>query len=156
MAFVQLNWDGEQATIRPPVFNPVTLNGRTDKPLVVKTFYTDGGSPFEATLPSLTTNELKLTPPDIGLAQVMIDASARRKAGATQAKIQVSYEPAGNGTADEHLIRFRFGDWTDSWYVVTRSSDLDGTLKIGRTETNSDGSVVTHPAVTTDKTAIIF
>jgi hypothetical protein len=156
VAFVQLNWDREQATIRPPVFNPVTLNGKTDKPLVVKTFYTDGGSPFEANVLSLPANELKLTPPDIGLAQVMIDASARRKAGATQAQIQVSYEPAGNGTADERLIRFRFGDWTDSWYVVTRSSGLGGTLKVRRTETNSDGSVVTHPAVTTDKTAITF
>jgi hypothetical protein len=156
VAFVQLNWDREQATIRPPVFNPVTLNGKTDKPLVVKTYYTDGGPPFEANVLSLPANELKLTPPDIGLAQVMIDASSRRKAGATQAQIQVSYEPAGNGTADEHLIRFRFGDWTDSWYVMTRSSGLGGTLKVRRTETDSDGSVVTYPAVTTDKTAIVL
>ena len=154
VAFVQLNWGREQATIRPPMFNPVTLNGNTDKPLAVKTFYTDGGSPFEANVLSLPANELKLTPPDLGLAQVMIDASSRRKAGAAQAQIQVSYEPVGNGTADEHKIRFHFGDWTDSWYVVTRSSDLGGTLKIERTETNSDGSVVSHPAVTTDKTAI--
>jgi hypothetical protein len=154
IAFVQLNWGSEQATIRPPMFNPVTLNGQTDKPLVVKTFYTDGGPPYETRVSTLPANELKLTPSDMGLVQVAIDASARRKAGATQARINVSYEPTRNGTSDEHLTSFRFGDWTDSWYIVTRSSDLGGTLKINRTETLSDGSVVTPPTVTTDKTAI--
>lgn len=154
VAFVQLNWGSEQATIRPPMFNPVTLNGQTDKPLVVKTFYTDGGPPYETRVVTFPANELKLTPSDMGLVQVAIDASARRKAGATQTQINVSYEPARNGTSDEHLTSFRFGDWTDSWYVVTRSSDLGGILKIRRTETLSDGSVVTPPTVTTDKTAI--
>jgi hypothetical protein len=154
VAFVQLSWASEQATIRPPMFNPVTLNGQTDKPLAVKTFYTDGGPPYETRVVTFPANELKLTPSDMGLVQVAIDASARRKAGATQAKINVSYEPARNGTSNEHLTSFRFGDWTDSWYVVTRSSDLGGTLKINRTETLSDGSVVTPPTVTTDKTAI--
>jgi hypothetical protein len=154
VAFVQLNWGSEQATIRPPMFNPVTLTGQTDKSLAVKTFYTDGGPPFETNIVSFPANELKLTPSDMGLAQVAIDASARRKAGATQARINVSYEPAHNGTSNEHLISFRFGDWTDSWYIVTRSSDLGGTLKINSTETLSDGLVVTPPTVTTDKTAI--
>src|SRR5580765_349806 len=156
VAFVQLSWGSEQATVRPPMFNPVTLNGRTDKPLVVKTFYTDGGPPYETRVVTLPANELKLRPSDIGLIQVAIDASARRKAGATQAKINVSYEPAHDGTSNEHLTSFRFGDWTDSWYIVTRSPDLGGILKINRTETLSDGSVVTPPAVTTDKTAIIL
>jgi hypothetical protein len=154
VAFVQLTWDKEQATIGPPIFNSVALNGHTDKPLIVKTFYTDGGSPYETNLQSLPAKELKLTPPDIGLAQVLVDASARRKAGSTQAQIQVNYKPKENGTADEHLTRLRYGDWTDSWYVVTRSPDLGGSLEVEWTETNADGSVITHPTVTTDKTEI--
>ena len=155
VAFIQIAWDQSRATIRPPVFNPVTINGRTDKPILVKTSYTDGGPPYETNLPAPVGSELKLTSQDIGLALITVDANARHQTGgATQAQLQVNYKPSGRGTADEHIIRLRYGDWTDSWYVVTRSSGLDGTFEIKWTETTADGSVVEHETVTTNKTEI--
>jgi hypothetical protein len=154
IAFIQVIWEQAQATMRPPVFQPVTVTGRTDKPLVIKTSYTDGGPPYEASLPAPADNKFELRPQDMGLALVSVDAGARRATGATQAQIQVNYKPSGQGTADEHLIRLRFGDWTESWYVVTRSSDLGGALEIEWSETDADGSLVKHPTVTMKDTEI--
>jgi hypothetical protein len=153
VAFVQLSWD-DQAEIRPPVFSPATLKGRTDEPLVVKTLYTDGGPPYETKLTPPPTNELKLTPQDLGLALITADANSLRQAGAKHAEIRVNYKPDGAGTADEHLIRFHFGDWTDSWYVVTRDSGLGGKLEVEIKETDAEGAITPHPTMTTDKTEI--
>lgn len=153
VAFVQVKWDDE-AEIRPPVFSPVTLKGRTDQPLAVKTFYANDGLPYETQLPAPATNELKLNPQDLGLALITADCSSLRRAGAKQAELRINYKPSGNGSADEHLTRFHFGDWTDSWYVVTRSSDLGGVLEVEWSEVDGEGSVSKHPAITTNETAI--
>jgi hypothetical protein len=154
VAFIQIKWDEAEATIRPPVFQPVNVSGQTDKPLVVKTSYTDGGAPYEVNLAAPPENKLELMPEDMGLVLITVDANARRAAGAKQAHIQVNYKPSGQGTPDERSIRLRFGDWTESWYVVTRSHDLGGALEIKWTETNADGSVIEHPTVTTSETEI--
>jgi hypothetical protein len=155
VALVQVSWD-EQATISSPVFSPVTVKGQTNKPISVNTFYTNGAPSYGTNHSAPTENELKLTPPDLGLALITIDANALRQAGATQAQIKVNYKPATGGVADEHVTRLRFGDWMDQWYVVTRSSSLGGTLEIEATQTNADGTVIKHPTITTDNVEIIL
>jgi hypothetical protein len=155
VAFVQVTWD-EQASIAPPVFGPVTVKGKTDKQILINTSYTNGGSPYRTQHAAPPTNELKLTPADLGLALITTDANALRHEGATQAQIRVNYRPSAGGVADEHLIRLRFGEWVDSWYVVSRSSSLGGTLEVECTQTNADGVVIKHPTITTDKVKVIL
>ena len=155
IAFVQVTWD-EQASIAPPVFGPVTVKGKTDKPILINTSYTNGGSPYGTQHTAPPTNELKLTPTDLGLALITMDANALRHEGATQAQIRVNYRPSEGGVGDEHLIRLRFGDWVDSWYVVSRSSGLGGTLEVECTQTNADGVVIKHPRITTDNLKVIL
>lgn len=155
VALVQVTWD-EQATISGPVFGPVTIKGHTDKPISINTFYTNGAPSYGTTLPAPTDNDLKLTPSDLGLALITLDANALRKAGATQAQLKVNYKPTSDGFADEHLIRLRFGDWMDAWYVVTRSASLNGVLEIESTHTNADGTVIKHPTLTTTNIEIFL
>lgn len=155
VALVQVTWD-EQATISAPVFGPVTVKGRTDKPIFVKTFYTNGAPFYGMDHPAPTNNELKLTPSDLGLALITLDANAWRQSGATQAQIKVNYKPTSGGFADEHVTRLRFGDWVDKWYVVTRSAGLDLMLEVEGTQTNADGTVIKHPTITTDNVEIIL
>jgi len=155
IAMVQVTWD-EQGTISAPVFGPVTVKGQTDKPISLKVSYTNGAPSYQTDHAAPTDNELKLTPPDLGLALITLDATAWRQSGATQAQIKVNYKPTSGGFADEHVIRLRFGDWTDNWYVVTRSAGLDGMLEIEGTQTNADGTVIEHPTITTDNLEIIL
>jgi hypothetical protein len=88
----------------------------------------------------VSANELKLTPSDMGLVQVAIDAS-RGKAGATQAKIK-SVANLHATALPTNTDRFLFRRLTDSWVRRRAKFRSCGTLKINRTETLSDGSVV--------------
>jgi hypothetical protein len=146
IAFVQLTRGQSQMTLRGPAFTPVTMpaNG-TDGPLVVKTHYTNGGPAYETTLSASPANEWALTPHDLGLEEVTLDASAAKEAGARQVQIQISYKPSGSGTEDERTINFRYGDWTDHWYVVTRSAGLDGVIEYHWKATDADGAETRHP-----------
>ena len=97
-----------------------------------------------------------LQPKDLGLKLISLDATARRKARSTSAQIRVRYQPTGEGTEDEQLLNFRYGDWTQTWFVVTRKPDLGGYLEYEWKETIADGSVIKHPVVKTDQSDIVL
>jgi hypothetical protein len=91
-----------------------------------------------------------LTPPDLGLEQIVVDGSARQVAGAQQVRVHVLYEPSGQGSEDDRIIYFKDDTWKGSWFVVTRSVELAGSLTYDWQETAADGSTIRHPAITTD------
>jgi hypothetical protein len=151
IAFIQVGWGEAKATMRGPPFGPVTLKGSgSGEPLVIKTSYTDGGPSYESKVSSPGPEGWVLSPKDLGLANVVVDGTAQKQSG-KKAVIHVHYRPSGKGTEDERSITFRFGDWVESWYVVTRNEGLDGVLEYDWKETAGDGSVTDHPTVTTDK-----
>jgi hypothetical protein len=57
----------------------------------------------------------------------------------------VTYAPSGAGTPDHHESRFRYGDWSDTWLVVTRDKGLSGELSLEWRETAQDGAETKHP-----------
>lgn len=151
VVYVQATCGKAVETLRSPAFSPVTLSAvEAGQPLIVKTAYTTGGPPYETKLTSPGPEGWVLTPGDLGIALVTLDATARRKAGAKAAQVRVHYRPSGAGAEDEQLINFRYGDWTESWFVVTRSPGLGGHLEVELKETTADGSVVKHPPFTAD------
>jgi hypothetical protein len=152
IAFIQLTQGDAKQTLRAPDFNSITLPAnQSANPLLVKTHYTDSGPPFEVTLATPSAEGWVLSPKDLGLVKVAIDGSALREAGCKQARVRVLYRPSGKGSEDDRTIYLRRDDWTASWYIVTRSSNLNGVLEYEWKETKADGSVVKHPFVTTDK-----
>jgi hypothetical protein len=155
IAFIQVEAGTEKATLRPPQFDPVKLaNLQPDNHFTVTTHYTDGGSDWQTQLPLPKTSEWNMTPQNVGLAQVLVDAGDRKQAGSTALQIHVRYNPTGKGTADERTLYFRFGDWIESWYLVTRSADLAGVLEVSAVETTADDRVIQHPLITTTETEI--
>jgi hypothetical protein len=42
-------------------------------------------------------------------------------------------------------MRFRFGDWTEEWFVISRDPGLAGQLSVEWRETAMDGSTTGHP-----------
>jgi hypothetical protein len=68
----------------------------------------------------------------------------------------VRYRPSGAGAEDEQVINFRYGDWTEAWYVISRAPEIRGSLDVEWKETTTDGSTIKHPPVITDNPALIL
>lgn len=152
IAFIQVKCGDAQAVLRGSGFDPVTLTGAVaGQPLAVKTSYTESGPPFETTLPPAGAEGWALAPPDVGLARIVADASSRRDAGASEARLHVRYRPSGKGSDDERTIYLRGKEWIATWFLITRSRDLGGVLEFQWKETAADGSAVFHPSATTDQ-----
>lgn len=152
IAFVQVSSGESKGLLQPPAFSPVTLKVDPAKRITVTTNYTDGGPSYAIQVDAGI--QTALTPQQLGFCLISCDGSARKESGATQMKMRVKYLPKGNGTEDEHSINWRFGDWTENWYIVSRDSGLDGVMEYSWQETASDGTVVDHPALKTSQTQL--
>jgi hypothetical protein len=152
IAFIEVAGDGPPAVLRAPAWQAVTVNasGR----LRLKVRYTSGAPPFETDLEA-SGGERKLQLEELGVAQVTLDASGRKAAGATQLKVDVVYE-RDDQEIESWPLKFRYGDWTETWFVVTGGPGLNGTLEYRWQETQADGSVITGgPVRTTESTIVI-
>ena len=152
IAFVQIASGSLKDVLRPPAFSPITLKLNPGKPVTITTKYTDGGQPYEIQISA--ANEMSLSPQQLGCCLVTVDGSGRKQNGAKQLKMRVKYHPTGNGTEDEHTINWQYGDWTDSWYFISRESGLGGVIEYSWQETASDGTVVDHPPLKTSQTQL--
>jgi len=145
IAFIQITSGNTQAALSPPVFSPVRLTVQAGKPVTVKVNYTNGGSAYQAQVEA-ASEPVALMPQQLGFCAVNFNGTARKEAGSSRIKIRAKYRPSGNGSEDETVISWGFGDWTETWYVVSRDSGLAGVIEYTWQETAADGSVVEHPA----------
>lgn len=157
LAFIQVSCGEAQAVLRGASFDAVTLAGApAGQPLIVKTSYTMSGPPFETTLPPASAAGWTLSPSDVGLAQVVADATARRAAGAREVRVRVRYRPADKGSDDERTVYLRRDEWMATWFLVTRSRTLGGVLEFEWKETAADGTAQFHSSATTDQPELKF
>jgi hypothetical protein len=147
IAYVEVSSGNSKQAFKPPAFSPVTLAVASNKPVTVTTHYTDGGPPYQTQSPP--GDDTTLTPKHLGFCLVSFDGSSRKREGAKRIKLDVKYIPDGNGSEDQHTTQWAFGDWTDSWYVTSRDSNLAGVIEYSWQETAADGTVTDHPAVKT-------
>lgn len=157
VAFINLKHGDAIAKLVGPEFAVVSLPAEVVSELEVKTNYTDGGPAFKTMLPLNDSEGWTLRPEDLGLEKIFLDGSGPKATGSTDVRVRVVYRPlrSGKGTYDDRTIYFRLNNWTESWFIVTRSlAGLQGSLEFDWRETTADGSVVMHPSVTTDETEI--
>jgi len=157
--FIQVSLGQTTKTLRAPQFSAETFaDADASQSLVAKTAFTTGGKPYETTLPppALEADGWVLTPANLGLTHITLDATALRSAGTNAVQISVRYLPTSSGDRDERIVRFRFGDWTDSWFVISRSAELAGQLEVEWTETTADGDKLKHAPITTSDPALIL
>jgi hypothetical protein len=151
LAFIELRGGAPQPVIlRGPQWAPVTLNRSAALQLAVH--YTTGAPvflrPIEAPGP-----ECALALEDLGVARIVVDASARKSAGARKLAVTVRYLRAGEEW-DRRPVRFQFGDWIEEWFQVTGASGLNGTLEYQWQETGPDGAETAGGPLTTDHPVI--
>lgn len=152
IASIQVTWGSDTASLQRPAFEPVVITGDGEL-LVIETRYTLGGPAFVTKLPISDSQPQiwTLTPEQLGLASIVVDGSRPQAEGAKKARITVRYQPSGSGTPDSKIINFhqRDRDWQAHWYVITRSSELDGVIEWYWQETPAQGAGTKHPPVRT-------
>jgi hypothetical protein len=153
IAFIRASSAISEATLVGPSFDQVTLAMEAGQAVEVKTNYTDGGPAYETQV-EVKGDVVGLTPHQLGLCPVTFDGTARKQSGVQGLKIRAKYVPEGNGSEDERTISWRFGDWSETWYLVSRDSGLAGVIEYSWQETASDGTVIEHPALKTKETEL--
>lgn len=134
LAQVELSGSGEPVVLVSP-FAATTI--AADDKLDVVTRYADSGPSYRVTLP-LEGDGWRLSPADLGLVAVSVDATRLRAAGATAVQADVYYQPEDRGTPAQRTVRFTADTWRADWFVVSRGPDLAGQLLVNLTVTPDD------------------
>lgn len=141
--FISISSGETKATIAPPAFAPVKIStAAAGKSLNVITSYTDGSAAFDTTINTDNGEAYTLKPSDIGLAEIIFDASLLEAEEADSCRVHISYTPKGSGTDDERTIYMKRGEWISKWYVCTKDKRLNGELKYDVKVTKKDGRTV--------------
>ena len=155
IAFVRATAGDTATVLRGPDFVPASVSAPLGARIPISVHYTDGGPSYETTVswggggPGCTLGLAEL-----GIVRLSLDASSRKEAGAQNLSAKVAYSPSGGGTADTHEMRFRFGDWTEEWFVISRDPGLAGQIAVEWREVARDGSTTDHPLKTSQETNI--
>jgi hypothetical protein len=149
VALVEVASTSGRTHLAGPRLGSSRVDALPDEMLVLKTTYTVGGAPYETRTGSIGAGRYALTPADLGLAMVTVDGTERRRAGASSLQIAIKYLPNGLGTQDETVLRFRYGEWKGTWFVITRSAGLDGRLEYAVRQIAADGATVDEPSIQT-------
>jgi len=149
IAFIQLRGEGETA-LRGPVFPPVNLAPTAAGTVEAITHYSTGQPPYAKRF-TVSSPELVLGPEDAGLTTVELDATARKAAGMKTLTATVKYIRDGE-TVEDWTVTFRYGDWSESWFVVTAGSPAE--WEYDWKETPEGGDVAVHPRVRTTEARI--
>ena len=156
IAFVEARGPTSTAVLRGPDFAPAIFAAPAGSSIRIVSRYADGGPAYESEMVWAGGAGCVLGPEDLGLARVTLDASRRKAAGAQSLAAKVTYSPSGSGTPERHESRFRYGDWSDSWLVVTRGKGLSGELVLEWRETAQDGAETNHPPEVRQEPSIVL
>jgi hypothetical protein len=154
IAFVRATAGDTATVLRGPDFTPASLSAPIGAGIPIFVHYTDGGPSYETSVSWRGGPGCTLGPTELGIVRISLDASARKEAGAENLSAKVAYSPSAGGTADTHEMRFRFGDWTEEWFVISRDPGLAGQLTVEWREVARDGSTTEHPLKTSQETNI--
>lgn len=149
IAFVRLQGEG-QAALRGPVFPAVAVVPAGDGTVAVTAHYSTGQPSYTKRL-MVSSQELALSPEDVGLTLVEVDATERKARGTKSVTVIVKYLREGE-TVDEWSITFRYGDWSESWFVVTAGNPAEWEYEWR--ETPEAGDAVVHPPARTTEAKI--
>ncbi|MBD2001096.1 hypothetical protein H6G00_31645 [Leptolyngbya sp. FACHB-541] len=154
LALITVQQGTAKTTLIPPDFS-TTLSNLREEPLEVETSYTFGGT-FSKNISIPASGKLSLSPADLGLTQVTVDATALEAAGAKKARIRLHYHPDGNGVEDETTIYLRDRSWKVNWFVISRGDDLQGFLQYEWQVTLENGDLVKHEMTETTSPHIVL
>ena len=130
IASVELSGGGEPVILVPPAPTEVKVVAGGD--LEVSTRYVDGGEPYRVRL-APQGDGFTVSPADLGLTSVSVDATRLHEAGATAVEADVFYQPEDRGSPDRRTVRFEGDTWRADWFVVSRGPELAGQLVLGLT-----------------------
>lgn len=155
VALISIQQGTAKTTLTPPDFSATLSALSKDEPLAVETSYTTGGG-YQSRVPSPPAGELALSPADLGLVQVQVDATALEAIATKKARIWLRYRPDGAGIANETTIYFRDRPWQADWFVISRSKDLQGVLTYEWQVTTENGDVIKREMTETTSPHVVL
>jgi hypothetical protein len=155
LALVTVQQETTKATLTPPRFSVTLANLNRDELLEVETSYTIGGT-YAKNISVPVSGDLSLSPADLGLTQITVDATALEVSGARKARIRLRYRPTGDGVEDETTIYLRDRPWKVNWFVISRGDALQGFLQYEWQVTLESGELVKHEMTETTSPHIVL
>lgn len=153
VAFITITCGDVALEMKPPNFDPVTFDAPCDA-LHIVTQYKNKRKSYEISI-TPPGSEYALSLADLGLARVMVDARARQDAGSRKMKIDLRYDPEGDGASARETIYFRDDiPWQAEWIVISRAPNIAGTLEYRVRETSRDAGTIRYGPVHTSETLI--
>lgn len=152
LARVEVTTAGGTAVLAAPFEGPVTVPDGDS--LAVTTRYTGGGPAFSATVPR-DGGPWRLSPADLGLTEVTVDATGLHEAGAATVDADVFYQPEDRGSPDRRTVRLGPDSWRASWFVVSRGPELSGQLLLSLLVT-PDGVPGVQPSVRSTTATVLL
>jgi hypothetical protein len=152
---IMLQQGARKITLTPPDFSAERPEFRQDESVDVETSYSFGGV-YAKKLTLSGSKELALSPADLGLAQVTVDATALEEMGAKKVRIWLRYRPDGDGVANETTIYLRDRPWQATWFVISRSDTLQGFLEYEWQVTLENGDFIKREMTETTSPHIVL
>lgn len=147
---VKISWGGQSQSWRYQPYQPLLFPHSASGPLQIEVDYKKGDN-FTHELTAVG-DELIVTPAMLGLGEIIIDASAIQQENAKKTTINAQYKPDGKGSREQKQIYFYAKDdnWTQRWFVITRSVALNGRIDLRWTIIPASGGGIKKTLETTE------
>jgi hypothetical protein len=143
VAFVEIRCGERKVLLKPPRFEPATLDSTgCEGGLTVTTHFTTGDEPYRTVVPLAEAGQIP--PAALGLTEVVVDGRERQAAGARDIRVRLELQASRPPLSEDRTFYFRGETWRAAFAVVTRGAPIEGTCEIDWKETTRDGTVRRH------------
>jgi hypothetical protein len=157
LAWVRVRHGDDEVALVAPDFAAAGLPVRGDPgPVSVAVGYTTGARGYRWAIDPPPGPELELSPRDLGLTPVSVDAGPVAAAGARSAEVSLRYRPPHGPDEQREVVTLSAGRWAARWWVVTRDVRVPRHLEYKWSALNADGRRVVHPAARAETTDIVL
>lgn len=157
IAWVRVQWGNEDAVLTPPHFNPVDLSVSSNaQPLKLSVGYSNGAPTFKREIAVPEETEKWLTPRDLNLALISIDAQPLARANARSAQIWLQYKPPNRRAETRHTVQFGNGVWEARWWVILHEDLAPRSIEGRWTAITNDNRSVSHSIVNLGGSTIVL
>ena len=153
VAFVEVRCGERKILLRPPRFEPATLDATgCDAGLTITTHFTTGDEAFRTVV--TIAEAARIVPAALGLIEIVVDGGERQAAGARDIRVRLQFRASRPPLAEDRTFYFRDDTWRGSFFVVTRGAPIEGAWELEWKETTHDGTVRRHRSTGEDHQSV--
>jgi hypothetical protein len=146
VAFVEIRCGDRKVVLKPPGFEPATLDAAgCSEGLAATTHFTTGSQPFRSVVALEEAG--RIAPAALGLTEFVVDGRERQAAGAREVRVRLQLRAVRPPLSEDRTFYLRGDAWTGSFVVVGRGEPIEGECRLDWKETTRDGQVRRHRSI---------